>query len=65
MLLSFSCEPLPLNSILQVIEYNFDEIRCGDWVIDLGPDGDDKGGEIVVVQHSPEVLAGLRVVLVG
>jgi excinuclease ABC subunit A len=36
------------NSIL-VIEHNLDVIRCADWIIDLGPDGDDKGGEIVVV----------------
>jgi len=28
---------------------NLDVIRCGDWIIDLGPDGGDKGGEIVVV----------------
>ena len=33
------------NSIL-VIEHNLDVIRCGDWVIDLGPEGGDKGGEI-------------------
>jgi excinuclease ABC subunit A len=28
---------------------NLDVIRCGDWIIDLRPDGGDKGGEIVVV----------------
>ena len=58
MLVPFSYEPLPLNSILLVIEHNIDVIRCGDWVIDLGPEGGDKGCEIVVVQHPPEVLAG-------
>ena len=31
-------------------------IRCGDWVIDLGPEGGDKGGEIVVV-GTPGTLA--------
>jgi excinuclease ABC subunit A len=31
-----------------VIEHNLDVIRCSDWIIHLGPEGDDKGGEIVV-----------------
>ena len=48
-----------------MIEHILDVIRCGVWGIDLGPDGGDKGGEIVEAQHSPEVLAGLRVVVVG
>ncbi len=43
------------NSIL-VIEHNLDVIRCADWIIDLGPDGGDKGGEIVVV-GTPETVA--------
>ncbi|MGD1911375.1 MAG: excinuclease ABC subunit UvrA [Rivularia sp. (in: cyanobacteria)] len=43
------------NSIL-VIEHNLDVIRCADWVIDLGPEGGDKGGEIVAV-GTPEDIA--------
>ena len=43
------------NSIL-VIEHNLDVIRCADWIIVLGPDGGDKGGEIVVV-GTPETVA--------
>ena len=43
------------NSIL-VIEHNLDVIRCADWVIDLGPEGGDKGGEIVAV-GTPEDVA--------
>lgn len=34
------------NSIL-VIEHNLDVIKNADWVIDLGPEGGDKGGELV------------------
>jgi excinuclease ABC subunit A len=34
------------NSVL-VVEHNTDVIRSADWVIDLGPEGGDKGGEIV------------------
>ena len=34
------------NSVL-VVEHNIDVIRNSDWVIDLGPDGGDKGGEVV------------------
>jgi len=43
------------NSIL-VIEHNLDVIRCSDWVIDLGPEGGDKGGELVAV-GTPEKVA--------
>ena len=43
------------NSIL-VIEHNLDVIRCSDWVIDLGPEGGDKGGEVIVF-GTPEDVA--------
>jgi excinuclease ABC subunit A len=43
------------NSIL-VIEHNLDVIRCADWIIDLGPEGGDKGGELVACA-TPEELA--------
>jgi len=42
------------NSIV-VIEHNLDVIRCSDWLIDLGPEGGDKGGEIVVTGTPEEV----------
>jgi len=44
------------SGVVGVIEHNLDVIRCADWIIDLGPDGGDKGGEIVVV-GTPETVA--------
>lgn len=38
-----------------VIEHNLDIIKCADYIIDLGPDGGDKGGRIVF-QGTPEEL---------
>ena len=38
---------------LVVVEHNLDVIRAADWVIDLGPDAGDKGGE-VVFEGTPE-----------
>jgi excinuclease ABC subunit A len=43
------------NSII-VIEHNLDVIRCSDWIIDLGPEGGDRGGEIVAC-GTPEQVA--------
>jgi excinuclease ABC subunit A len=46
------------GSIL-IIEHNLDVIRSADWVIDLGPDGGDRGGQIVA-QGTPEQIAAAR-----
>jgi excinuclease ABC subunit A len=43
------------NTIL-VIEHNLDVIKCADWIVDLGPEGGDKGGEVVTV-GTPEQVA--------
>ena len=40
------------NSIL-VIEHNMDVIKCADWIIDIGPEGGDAGGQ-VVFEGKPE-----------
>lgn len=43
------------NSVL-MIEHNLDVIRCADWIIDLGPEGGDRGGEIIA-EGTPEAVA--------
>lgn len=42
------------NTII-VIEHNMDVIKCADWVIDIGPEGGDRGGK-VVFEGVPEAL---------
>lgn len=38
-----------------VIEHNGEVIKCADWIIDLGPEGGDKGG-VIVFEGTPEEL---------
>ena len=43
------------NTVI-IIEHNLDVIKVADWVIDMGPEGGDGGGQIVVA-GSPETVA--------
>jgi excinuclease ABC subunit A len=47
------------NTIV-VIEHNLDVVACADWVIDLGPEGGEGGGEIVVVGTPEHVVQNER-----
>jgi excinuclease ABC subunit A len=42
---------------LVVIEHNLDVIKCADWIIDLGPEGGDRGGQIVAAGTPEQVMA--------
>ncbi|MEM1439969.1 MAG: excinuclease ABC subunit UvrA [Pseudomonadota bacterium] len=45
------------NNTIIVIEHNLDVIKTADWIIDLGPDGGDGGGEIVATGTPEDVAA--------
>lgn len=46
------------NTVI-VIEHNLEVIKCADWIIDLGPEGGDDGGEIVCA-GSPEHITKVK-----
>ena len=46
------------NTVL-VIEHNLDVIKTADWIVDLGPEGGDRGGRIIA-EGTPEQIAGRR-----
>jgi excinuclease ABC subunit A len=45
------------NTVI-VIEHNLDVIKTADWIVDLGPEGGDGGGQIVA-QGTPEGVAAV------
>ncbi len=46
------------NSVL-IIEHNLDIIKVADWLIDLGPEGGDRGGELVA-EGTPEQVQAIK-----
>ncbi len=47
------------NSVI-VIEHNLDVIKTADWIIDLGPEGGDKGGELVVAGTPEDIVRHVK-----
>lgn len=50
-------ELLKRGHTIIVVEHNMDVIKCADHIIDLGPEGGNRGGEIVVMGTPEEILA--------
>lgn len=51
------------NTII-VIEHNLDVIKTADWIVDLGPEGGDGGGQIIA-SGTPEEVAGVKASYTG
>lgn len=51
------------NTII-VIEHNMDVVKCADWVIDIGPEGGNEGGDLVF-EGTPEGLASCETSATG
>jgi excinuclease ABC subunit A len=45
------------GNTLVVIEHNLEMIKCADWIIDLGPEGGERGGKIVGAGSPEEIVA--------
>ena len=49
-----------LGNTVVVIEHNMDVIKNSDWIIDLGPEGGDKGGQIVATGTPTQIAANSK-----
>jgi excinuclease ABC subunit A len=47
-----------------VVEHNLDVVKCADWVIDLGPEGGEAGGQIIA-EGTPEEIAACQESITG
>ncbi len=46
------------GNTLIIIEHNLDVIKIADWIVDLGPEGGDRGG-VIIAEGTPEQLAAI------
>jgi excinuclease ABC subunit A len=44
------------GNTLIVIEHNLEMIKCADWIIDLGPEGGEHGGELVAAGAPEQIV---------
>lgn len=64
-LLHVLSELVERGNTIVVIEHNMDVIKCADYIIDLGPEGGDKGGSIIakgvpeLIMHEPASYTGM------
>ncbi len=47
------------NTII-IIEHNLDVVKCADWIIDLGPEGGDAGGQVVAEGTPEKIIANKK-----
>ncbi|MCA1658176.1 MAG: ATP-binding cassette domain-containing protein, partial [Verrucomicrobiaceae bacterium] len=52
------------GNTLVVIEHNLEMIKCADWIIDLGPDGGERGGQVIAA-GPPEKIADIAQSITG
>ena len=48
---------IAMGHTVLIIEHNMDVIKCADYVIDMGPEGGDRGGSLVIAGTPEEVSA--------
>jgi excinuclease ABC subunit A len=48
-----------MGNTVVVIEHNLDVIKCADWIIDLGPEGGEEGGELIG-EGTPEEISEIK-----
>ncbi len=49
-----------LGNTVVVIEHQLDVVKCADWIIDLGPDGGDAGGQVVATGTPEQIVRSRR-----